>query len=252
MAYSKRYGVHAGSIGSQVSALAVGLLIMLAGQAYAETGGAGGASTSGTGGSTTSGTAGAGVGGAGAGGAGAGGAGAGGAGGLGTGGLGGAATGGGGAGGNSPSVDNDGDGLTEEQGDCNDENPNIFPNAGETCDGVDNDCNGQIDDNTGSLYYQDNDSDGWGDPNVSFLACQQAFNTTLKAGDCNDNNYQIHPENTASDVGNGLDDDCDGLVDEDTGYDGGPGDLPNVLSGALFAVWMGVGAWRNRKNRRAQ
>jgi hypothetical protein len=41
--------------------------------------------------------------------------------------------------------DDDGDGFSEVQGDCDDTNSNIYPNANEVCDGVDNDCDGQKD-----------------------------------------------------------------------------------------------------------
>jgi N-acetylneuraminic acid mutarotase len=44
------------------------------------------------------------------------------------------------------SVDDDGDGFTECQGDCNDTNPAVFPGHAESCDSVDNDCNGIADD----------------------------------------------------------------------------------------------------------
>ena len=42
--------------------------------------------------------------------------------------------------------DFDGDGFTEEDGDCNDESNVIYPGAEERCDGIDNDCDGYIDD----------------------------------------------------------------------------------------------------------
>ena len=42
-------------------------------------------------------------------------------------------------------VDNDGDGFTENQGDCNDNNYQVNPGATEIEDGVDNDCDGEID-----------------------------------------------------------------------------------------------------------
>ena len=44
-------------------------------------------------------------------------------------------------------IDNDGDGFSENQGDCNDNNPAINPNALENCDGIDNNCNGSVDEN---------------------------------------------------------------------------------------------------------
>ena len=44
-------------------------------------------------------------------------------------------------------IDNDGDGFSENQGDCNDNNAAINPNALENCDGIDNNCNGSIDEN---------------------------------------------------------------------------------------------------------
>ena len=40
-------------------------------------------------------------------------------------------------------VDDDGDGQTENQGDCDDTNADIYAEAEETCDGVDNNCNNQ-------------------------------------------------------------------------------------------------------------
>lgn len=52
--------------------------------------------------------------------------------------------------------DNDGDGYTVDQGDCNDKNKNIHPGAIEICgDGIDNDCDGTVDENCGSLWAGD-------------------------------------------------------------------------------------------------
>ena len=45
-----------------------------------------------------------------------------------------------------PHTDDDFDGFTEDEGDCNDDNDQIFPGAPETCNFIDNDCNGIVDD----------------------------------------------------------------------------------------------------------
>ena len=56
-----------------------------------------------------------------------------------------------------PSDGFDEDGFTEDQGDCDDRNPDVYPNDPETCDGFDNDCNGIEDDNPEDIqtYYAD-------------------------------------------------------------------------------------------------
>ena len=55
--------------------------------------------------------------------------------------------------------DDDGDTYTEVSGDCDDDNPAKNPGQTEIPDGVDNDCNGCIDD-------LDDDEDGWSDCDV--------------------------------------------------------------------------------------
>jgi hypothetical protein len=63
-------------------------------------------------------------------------------------------------------------------------------------------------------YYQDADGDGYGNPNVSISVCNNApvpAGYVLDATDCDDTNPNIHPG--ATEVCNGLDDNCDGLVD---------------------------------------
>jgi len=67
------------------------------------------------------------------------------------------------------SSDDDGDAFTECGGDCNDDQAAVFPGADELCDGLDNDCNGLVD---------EGDADGDGYPRC--------------AGDCNDADPGAH------------------------------------------------------------
>ena len=63
-----------------------------------------------------------------------------------------------------PVVDLDGDGYSPADGDCDDNNEDINPGAPEYCDGIDNDCNDEIDDDPedGRWWYADEDHDGYG------------------------------------------------------------------------------------------
>ena len=63
--------------------------------------------------------------------------------------------------------------------DCNDSNAAINPGATEVCDGLDNNCDGRVDDGLGSTtYYRDGDNDGCGDPADFITTCA----TTPPAG----------------------------------------------------------------------
>lgn len=62
-------------------------------------------------------------------------------------------------------------------------------------------------------YYADADSDGYGDPNTSMTACEPTPGYVLDNTDCNDQLGAVHP-NAAEVAFNGVDDDCDGTIDE--------------------------------------
>ncbi len=122
------------------------------------------------------------------------------------------------------------------QDDCNDLEATAYGGPSphpEACDGIDNDCNGNTDEGENvpgcTSYYYDDDGDGYGDsiaPQVKCL-CDPGHvpkYTALVATDCVDTNASIHP--TAADGAgsgsalacNSVDDDCDGLTDEDATY----------------------------------
>ena len=114
--------------------------------------------------------------------------------------------------------DNDGDGFNASV-DCNDNDPAIYPNATEICDGIDNNCDGLIDEGlTLTTYYADTDGDGFGDPNVSLSTCDGApEGYVADNSDCFDNGIGAETANPdATEIpGDLIDNDCDGLTDED-------------------------------------
>jgi thiol-disulfide isomerase/thioredoxin len=109
-------------------------------------------------------------------------------------------------------VDADGDGWWAGS-DCDDSDPTVHPGATELCNGVDDDCDGTVDDNAGTAYYPDLDGDGFGADDAVVLSCTSVPGLITTGGDCNDSDPQVNPLGTES--CNGLDDDCDGTVDED-------------------------------------
>jgi microsomal dipeptidase-like Zn-dependent dipeptidase len=103
--------------------------------------------------------------------------------------------------------------------DCNDSNASIHPGVTEFyCDGLDNDCNGIVDDVLyPTPYYRDLDGDGYGNPAVTSNSCLLLDGYVSDNTDCNDypksGGYGINP-GAPEICNNGVDDDCDGTIDE--------------------------------------
>lgn len=109
-------------------------------------------------------------------------------------------------------MDRDLDGYTSDV-DCNDASPSIHPNAAESCNGLDDNCDGVVDEGfTLEAFYQDEDKDSYGNSLVEVLACSTPPGYVTDATDCNDADAAIHPGGTER--CNALDDNCDGIVDE--------------------------------------
>ncbi|MBK6363887.1 MAG: putative metal-binding motif-containing protein [Saprospiraceae bacterium] len=103
-------------------------------------------------------------------------------------------------------------GYVADNTDCNDNNVLINPGATEICNGLDDDCDGGVDEGVQNTYYADADNDSYGDATVTTMACSPPSGYVTDNTDCNDNNVLVNPG--ATEICNGLDDDCDGGVDE--------------------------------------
>ena len=119
-----------------------------------------------------------------------------------------------------PAVDADGDHWVNDavypNADCDDQDPSIFPRAPELCDGVDNDCDGLIDEDDDVVdaptWYADGDGDGFGSIDHPWVTCEQPEGYVEDATDCDDRTESINPNGV--ELCDEVDNDCDDEIDE--------------------------------------
>jgi hypothetical protein len=134
--------------------------------------------------------------------------------------------------------DDDADGFTEDAGDCDDDNRSTYPGATEEVDWEDNDCDGFADEFTKAY---DDDGDGYCEgflDDSGFKICTDGSTPY----DCNDREALSNP--AQPEVLDGIDNDCDGIIDNGTaaydddgdGLSEGEGDCndldPSIYPGA--------------------
>ena len=143
-------------------------------------------------------------------------------------------------------TDGDKDGVYKEDGDCNDEADQVYPNAPERLNCKDDDCDKRVDEgvpyNDGvNTTNEDRDGDGF---------CPSTGDKKDCEGDKKRNPFVAEDGGDQSGQPNGIDDNCNGIVDEglsasDVDKDGftvGDGDCndndPNVSPGAVEVPGM--------------
>ena len=121
-------------------------------------------------------------------------------------------------------TDGDGDGYAMED-ECDDENGGVYPGAPEVCDGVDEDCDGAIDEEAVDMaaWFEDADGDGHGSAAVETLACEAPVGSVATDDDCDDDDDTTF-SGAADDWYDGKDSNCDGADDNDADGDGDPWD----------------------------
>ena len=129
--------------------------------------------------------------------------------------------------------DADGDGFSANQ-DCDDNDADVNPGAQEVCNGIDDDCDDNVDDDDGDVagdneFYRDSDGDGYGSTTAS-SACEAPSGYVSNSEDCDDRDADTHPG--AEEIcGDGSDNDCDGS-ESSCGY--GDTTLGTTTADAVF------------------
>ena len=130
--------------------------------------------------------------------------------------------------------------------DCDDRRATVNTTAIESCNSVDEDCDGRVDETSG--LFPDCDRDGFGDPSgVRSTSCNPVTGPACPigggewsdaSGDCDDTRAFIYP--AAPETCNGRDDDCDGVADTSIAADAWCNEPSRALTNATAVCVEGV------------
>jgi hypothetical protein len=143
-----------------------------------------------------------------------------------------------------PGCDAPGLGWVSNGSDCDDSDENTWPGASEICDNQDNNCDGEIDENGDIEAWPDTDGDGYGDESAaSIQTCEIPAGYADNHQDCDDSEATTNAG--AEEQCDGIDNNCDGQVDESgdgaTFYLDVDGDGIGVDSGTVSACDVPAG-----------
>ncbi len=106
------------------------------------------------------------------------------------------------------------EGYAALDGDCNENNAQVFPGQTEVCNERDDDCDGEVDEGTSPRdLYPDEDGDGFGVFGETIVGCVPPEGYADNADDCDDRDPMVNPD--AMEVCNGRDDNCNQRTDEE-------------------------------------
>jgi hypothetical protein len=106
------------------------------------------------------------------------------------------------------------DGYVDNSRDCDDMSAEVNPDADEVCNGIDDNCDGVIDDDAidRQTGWADTDRDFFGDPAGALTQCSLPRDYVFNSDDCGPNDSNVNPN--AIEVCNGIDDNCSGVIDD--------------------------------------
>ncbi|MBN1335075.1 MAG: putative metal-binding motif-containing protein [Deltaproteobacteria bacterium] len=141
-------------------------------------------------------------------------------------------------------------GYVANGADCDDQKADVHPGVDEYCNGYDDDCDGETDEDDAvdtTSWYADSDGDLYGNASVSVIACNPPDGYVADATDCDDAQPASHP-GEVEDCCDGIDNDCNGLIDPDDSACRRA--LPTVTE-PMGATWCGGRLWVSSRDQMA-